>query len=107
MIEYPTEHELKMIKKWDLLKKPVVGLLDYVQERWKYEDRFVLTGKHVLRLYLSTGGWSGNEDIIAALRQNFIFWSMCWEKSMRGGHYWFIIKLKAFALPKGENDDQV
>lgn len=96
MNEYPREAELTVIKEWDLLIKPVIGLLEYVRAIWKYEDRFVLTGKKVLRLYLSTGGWSGNESIIGALQQNFIFWSMCWVKHVRGGHYWFVIKLNQF-----------
>ncbi len=89
--EYPREAELSRIKEWDILKKPIKELLEYILPIWKYEDRFVLTGKRVLRLYLSTGGWSGNEDIIAALKQNFLFWSLCWVKSIRGGHYWFRI----------------
>ena len=94
--KYPREEELITIKEWDLLEKPVIGLLNYVKELWEYDDRFALTGKKVLRLYLSTGGWSGNEDIIAALQQNFLFWSMCWVKHIRGGHYWFEIKPNQF-----------
>ena len=88
---YPREEELKTIAEWDFGKKPVTDLLDYVRRLWKYDDRFVLTGKKVLRLYLSTGGWSGNESIIRALRQNSIFWYMFWRKHTVGGHYWFRI----------------
>jgi hypothetical protein len=39
--------------------------------------------------YLSTGGWSGNEDIINALETNFMFYLMYWMRSSRGGHYIF------------------
>ena len=92
--EYPRESELETIENWDLIGKPVMDLLDYVRNLWKYDERFVLTGKKVLRLYLSTGGWSGNEDIIDALHQNSLFWSMYWEKSRAGGHYLFRINLK-------------
>jgi hypothetical protein len=42
-------------------------------------------------LTLHTGGWSGNEVIIEALTKT-IFWSFCWEKSWRGGHYEFKLK---------------
>ena len=101
MNEYPTEEQLETIKAWDLLEKPVSELLEYVENLWKYPDRFRLTGKRVLRLYLSTGGWSGNEDVIDALHQNFIFWSMCWVKSVRGGHFWFEIRLKSFEEKAG------
>ena len=101
---YPTEEELEKIKTWDLIEgndarhPKLYALLDYVQSLWMYDDRFNLTHGHYTRwhrtyrtLYLSTGGWSGNESIIVALRQNFIFWSMFWRQSRRGGHYWFEI----------------
>ena len=39
--------------------------------------------------YLSTGGWSGNEDIIQALMENTMFHLMYWLESTRGGHYVF------------------
>ena len=86
MTMYPTERQLTTIRKWDLTQKSVIDLLDFVQPLWSYEDRFVRR-HHTLRL--STGGWSGNEDIIGALRRNFLFWSMYWFKTQRGGHYWF------------------
>jgi len=35
-----------------------------------------------------TGGWSGNEDIIAALRESWLF-SWLLERYDRGGHYYF------------------
>lgn len=83
---YPREEELERIKNWDLLKSSVSSLLDFVESLWEYDDRFVRTND---TLYLSTGGWSGNEDLIIALQGNFLFWSMYWKKSERGGHYWF------------------
>lgn len=88
---YPTERELKRIKEWDVLSD-LMGLLRFVENLWSYPDRFILKGKRVLRLYLSTGGWSGNEDIIRALRENHSFWWIGWQKSVVGGHYWFKFK---------------
>jgi hypothetical protein len=88
--DYPSRKELKTIKEFDLIKKSVNELYDYIEPLWKYPDRFVRT-KHTL--YLSTGGWSGNESIIEALQKNFLFWSMYWFRSRRGGHYWFNDKL--------------
>src|SRR3990167_6114070 len=84
--EYPTEEQLDTIKDFDLIRRRIGELLDYIELLWKYPERFV-RGQHTL--YLSTGGWSGNEDIIGALRRNFVFWSLYWRRSERGGHYFF------------------
>lgn len=99
---YPSDESLEIIKKWDLLKYPVSYLLDFVEPLWEYDDRFVRTAR---TLYLSTGGWSGNEDIIASLHGNFLFWAMYWKRSERGGHYWFDRRMvqkdgKTFISPK-------
>lgn len=84
---YPTKKELQRIKKWPIIMD-LDGFLRFIENLWEYPDRFVLTGKKVKRLYLSTGGWSGNESIISAMKEN-LFWVIAWEKSVRGGHYWF------------------
>ena len=90
--EYPTKEELETIEKWDILKKPIDEFLEYVHSLWWAPDwGFSLKGKHILRLELHTGGWSGNEDIIDALHRNWLFWSQCWESSRKGGHFWFKI----------------
>jgi len=90
---YPDEKSLEEIKKWDILKQGVQGLLDLVKENTNTPDwSFSITGKRVLRFEYHTGGWSGNEDVISALRRNLLFWPMFWQKSVRGGHYYFKIK---------------
>lgn len=109
---YPSDKSLEAIKNWDLIDnshRKVHALLGFVEALWQYPDRFCWY-KSLYRkpykvmksdgtpdktkyrkLYLSTGGWSGNESIIYSLQKNFLFWAMYWEKSIRGGHYWFII----------------
>ena len=88
---YPTEETIMRIERWN--GKNVVDFVEFIKEVWHWLDwGFELKGKRVLRLELHTGGWSGNEDIICALSNN-IFWMMYWEKSTRGGHYYFKIKL--------------
>ena len=84
---YPTEEQIKYIKEFDLLKKPVSELLDFIESIWEYGDWGFKKEPHKLELH--TGGWSGNEDIIEALMHNFIFWSMYWNQTHRGGHYYF------------------
>ena len=85
---YPTEDTLNAICSYDLVAHSLDGLLKLVQENWYYPDRFdrYSRGK---KLYLSTGGWGGNEEVVDALQRNLIFWPLYWWKSQRGGHYWF------------------
>lgn len=87
MGNYPSEVDLKYIKEFDLLKRPVKELLDHVEQIWEYGDWGFKRTYHNLQLH--TGGWSGNEDIIEALQHNFLFWGMYWQKELRGGHYYF------------------
>jgi len=89
---YPDEASLKAIEKWDILKNGVQGLLDLVEENTYTPDwSFSVTGKRIFRFEYHTGGWSGNEDVIVALKNNLLFWPMFWEKSTKGGHYYFRI----------------
>jgi hypothetical protein len=91
--DYPSDESLEFIKKFDCLKYGCLPLLEFIEQIWwASEWGYCLKGKRVKRLYLSTGGWSGNEEIISALHDNFMFWSMCWKQSRRGGHYIFEIK---------------
>ena len=98
MSEYPNEDDLNAIRTWDIITiGGLRSLLDFLSSQWMYGDSgyFELKGKNVLKLRLSTAGWSGNEDRINALSDN-IFWMMFWEKSLRGGHHYFKINLKTF-----------
>lgn len=89
---YPDEKSLKKIKEWNVLKQGIQGLLDLVKENTNWSDRQIsITGKKAIHFEYHTGGWSGNEDVIHALRQNFVFWSLFWVKSTRGGHHYFKI----------------
>ncbi len=82
---YPEECELKEIREWDY--HDFKGLMEYVEGLWRYADWGFRAKRKVYRL--STGGWSGNESIIGALQENLMFWSVCWWKAQRGGHYVF------------------
>src|SRR3990167_5628831 len=93
MSDYPSSDDLRFIKEFDLLKNHPDLLLECLKNIWHWgEPYFSLKGKRILRLELHTGGWSGNEEIIAALEKNFIFWTMYWKKHEVGGHYYFRIK---------------
>lgn len=97
---YPTDATLECIVSW-----PIDGyddcaaLLAFVQKAWNWDTYFVRMGRrfrpwpgaHDLRrrYHVSTGGWSGNESLISAMEGNFMFWTLTWENSRRGGHYIF------------------
>jgi len=85
---YPDDDELKRIEEWDW--KDPVGLMDFVYSLWAYKDwGWKREGNYY---YISTGGWSGNEDIMAALGRNQFVWMFNWVSSKRGGHYEFELR---------------
>jgi hypothetical protein len=84
---YPTEDALLQVARHDTLKD-LDGFLALIQALWSYPDRFVLDGD---TLYLSTGGWSGNESVISSMKQNFFFF-IAHKEWKRGGHFWFDLK---------------
>lgn len=88
--EYPSEETLKKIREWEY--KDCYKMFLFIQDNWNQEKgRFEIKTYHV---YAATGGWSGNEAIIAALQNNYMVWSLTWQKSARGGAYWFTLPLK-------------
>ena len=89
--EYPDDKELDKIKNW---QGESLELMEYIKPMWKYFDcgYWIENKKTPIYHYeLSTGGWSGNEDIIGAMMENTLFWIKNWYQSRRGGHYIFKI----------------
>jgi hypothetical protein len=96
---YPTDEALLKIEKWPF--EDLSGLMEFIKELWwevewgwqeKEKTKFL---GHTVTLYkISTGGWSGNEDLIEAMGRNDMFWMMCWASSRRGGHFEFEVRNK-------------
>lgn len=98
---YPTEAALELIEKWHW--SDCDGLLDFIKDIWHLaswgwseinaqdlavdDDDYDKEGGTLF--FISTGGWSGNESIITALKQNTMPWHLTWVQSRRGGHYIF------------------
>ena len=92
---YPTEEELEKIRSW---RDDWNGLMLYLKKRWRWDSyiwRETIEGNLITNKFLwhvSTGGWSGHEEMIQALQENYLFWGLCWLSSRRGGHYEFEVK---------------
>lgn len=90
---YPTDEELEIIKHLD--GKDFDADVEKIQALWIYPESIYTTveadldGDDITVLNVSTGGWSGHEDVIDALQSNHLWWALYWLESRRGGHYKF------------------
>ena len=91
---YPSEEFQDFIISWPY-QNGFKNLIDLVWVHWfydyPYKNSYVEKGVWVYEF--STGGWSGNEDLISALQENYMFWAFCWYSSRRGGHHVFKVKV--------------
>ena len=107
---YPTEWELQRVSEWPW--GDYVGLCDFLRVGvWKYADMGAFTVEDaedefahtpIKRLFLDTGGWSGNESIIAAMESNMLLGATSWVQSRRGGHYVYEFTENAWHEPDGK-----
>ena len=87
--EYPSEKELVKISNWNVTDPE--GLFKYIQERWYYPN-YVTISDNGEKWEFITGGWSGNEELINALRQNIILWMKHWYSSTASGVHQFVMR---------------
>lgn len=97
---YPHEIELQRIKEWPYqTPADLIALMTYVQKRWNYphmwkEADIEEFGRPQREYTISTGGWSGNEDLIGALEENQTFSILAPWSWQRGGHFVYRIPLE-------------
>jgi len=98
---YPTEEALDVLAKWDYADP--AGAFLYMSTLWNHSMGWFSQKESIIeplfhdrdavddRVWYccATGGWSGNEDVIAALQQNTVLWLFSWSASVRGGYYEF------------------
>ena len=97
---YPTEEALEKIESWSY--DDPRGWFKFIENIWHlrswgwtegyFEDHHEYDSADKYRYYISTCGWSGNEDIIRAMQDNKNLWYHTWVQSRRGGHYIFEVK---------------
>lgn len=91
--EVAVADEYEWIKNYDLFKKSPEKFIEKLESVWDSDyGRMTVSkredGKAVV-LELATGGWSENEEIILAMKMNYVFWSLYWVESNRGGYFKF------------------
>jgi hypothetical protein len=94
---YPEDHELEEIENYDLKHGSPKEFFDKVFDLWylgesEYSSVFI---EDEVKITLHTYGWSGNEDIIRAMKKS-VMWSLFWYSSHRGGKYTFRIPLEVY-----------
>ena len=94
---YPSQHLLDFFETYLPLKEEsMTPFLDILKKVWWCSDGLMeineKEGKQILSL--STGGWSGNEEIIASLLKNAAlrYTRLYYIQWNAGGHYKFEIK---------------
>lgn len=82
---YPTPFTLRNIKNWpyDKARELVYALKD----AWYYPDYFTESEFCPDIFCVSTGGWSGNEELLEAAQENLMIWNAVYMAHRRGGHY--------------------
>lgn len=83
--EYPEEEDLEKITNWP--HRDFIGWMEFIKSVWWMPDWGWDEEDGVYNI--STGGWSGNESIISAMRSNFPLWGLHWQVHRTGGHYEF------------------
>lgn len=85
---YPDDEELDAVKAWP--SGDVAALMAEVRRLWHWPNYATVRrdGDKVLHEFC-TGGWSGNESLIEALKANTMVWLRYWHLSERGGRYVF------------------
>lgn len=97
---YPTEDTLHVIENWKWEDGGYLELAEFIKNIWHFNDWAEYRpmteddmGRKYRELRLATGGWSGNESIIAALNKNQMFNMLCWQSSHRGGLHIYHIRV--------------
>lgn len=97
---YPTDaflsdiekHSSTSVKGWRDFMSVIEGAWAYRDWGWHTEGIHEGDDAGRIRYKISTAGWSGNESLIAAMKNNKnFFWTQFWESHRRGGHYTFLI----------------
>ena len=93
--DYPDEEDLERLEKWKCELDEIGEWLRFAANIYKYS--VTIYDGH---LYVFvTGGWSGNESIMAAMKRNWMMHAISWQSSCSGGlHIYSSDQTKALDL---------
>jgi len=92
---YPTEEFLQWIREYDTVENYALTFLEIILDEWYHGDygwKIQRKYKGERKVFVSTLGWSGNEDMMDALHDNTFFWMLHYFSHQTGGHYVFRFK---------------
>lgn len=84
--QYPDPDKLGMLRRF---AGPFEEWLELAASCWNGTMGEARWHRTTGSLHLTTGGWSGNEDVVAAMEANPVLWGACWLSSHRGGLHVF------------------
>lgn len=93
---YPSNETLYKIETWEFSNtQEIIELFEFIKSIWRYSiwQEYKDETENIMLYKISTAGWSGNEDIIMSISNNFKLWPIVWYSSKRGGHYKFKVPL--------------
>jgi hypothetical protein len=90
---YPTDEEIERIKAWPY--DDFMGLMHFIRDNCWWPNGNCGFKQTERKFRLATGGWSGNEEVVAALGETLMFNALCWQSSHRGG-------LHIYQIPKDD-----
>lgn len=90
MSHYPDSADIKAIEQWNpgpewSGSESWLPILTLMEEAWNHDMGRVIWNDARTECTFITGGWSGNEEILGAMSDNFAARSMLWLSSHRGG----------------------
>ena len=109
---YPTDETLALVKEYS------GSVLDFFAELkkvwylaswgWHEENGFRAGFRRkdhkVRRFHISTAGWSGNESLVDAMKENYFLWHFSWVQERVGGHFIFEVREGDRVYSKAELD---
>lgn len=86
------EDALDQIRNWPISRSYIL-LFEFIKHQvWRHSFGQLSASSvddGAVEYTFTTGGWSENEEILEALKQQRLAWALTWQRSERGGKYVF------------------